>query len=120
MSPADGDGLQPSSAEQPLPQPGPRMLQARAFIESHYHQPVTPTRVARHVGMATAWLQREFRRTWGETPQQTLLNCRMQEAERLLDAGIDPSDVAQQVGYSSARAFVADHRYWSRRRAGNE
>jgi AraC-like DNA-binding protein len=89
-----------------------RMLEARAFIEAHFTHPITPTRIARHVGLATPLLNREFQRAFGESPRQVLMNCRMRAAHDRLADGTPTTEVALQVGYHSDRTFAADYRKW--------
>lgn len=89
-----------------------RMLEARAFIETHFARPITSTRIARHVGLATPLLNREFQRAFGESPRQMLMNCRMRAAHDRLIAGTPATEVALQVGYNSDRSFAADYRKW--------
>ena len=89
-----------------------RMIEARAFIEAHFTHPITPTRIARHVGLATPLLNREFQRAFGESPKQMLMSCRMRAAHDMLIDGTQATSVALQVGYHSDRRFAADYRKW--------
>ena len=89
-----------------------RMIEARAFIEAHFAQPITATRIARHVGLATPLLNREFQRAFGESPKQTLMSCRMRAAHDMLIDGRPATEVALLVGYHSDRRFASDYRKW--------
>ena len=88
------------------------MLEARVFIEAHFTHPITPTRIARHVGLSTPLLHREFHRAFGESPKQMLMSCRMRAAHDLLIDGMDATEVSLQVGYNSERTFSMDYRKW--------
>ena len=96
----------------PFPATSPRMTEARSFIEAHFTRPITPTRIARHVGLATPLLHREFQRAFGESPKQMLMSCRMRAAHDMLIEGTPATDVALQVGYNSERTFATDYRKW--------
>jgi AraC-like DNA-binding protein len=94
----------------------PRIAAAKRWIERQYMRPLTITRIARHVGLPTLRLEREFSALYGESPRELLMRCRMQEADRLIDAGRTITEVALLVGYNTERLFLSDHRRWSLRR----
>ncbi len=90
----------------------PLLTAARKLIERNYAQPLTPSRIARHVGMSPRWLQRDFQAVYGESLKSYLKRCRMQAADRLLAEGGDPHAVALLVGYHLEHSFVMDYKRW--------
>lgn len=96
----------------------PRVAAARRWIERQYTRPLTLTRIARHVGLPTIRLEREFSALYGESPRELLTRCRMQEADRLIEAGRTVTEIALLVGYNTEHLFLSDYRRWKARRRG--
>ena len=83
-----------------------RITVARDYLEQHYQAPVSLQQVAGLAGLSPRQLSELFRRQLGMTPQQYLIEIRMQQAWQLLEQGNRTvQQVADAVGYSSLAAF---------------
>lgn len=79
---------------------------AQRVIESHYHQPITITHVARILGIHRSHLSRSFTIETGQTVQAYLIEKRMEKACELLVYNNDPMyEIAHSVGYVNYEAF---------------
>ncbi len=79
---------------------------ARNYIESNYHRDVRIARIAENMGLDRSYLTHLFTEEMQRSPQQYLLNLRMNKAEALLrhsDQSI--GEIASQVGYPDISAF---------------
>ncbi|MFW6313258.1 MAG: helix-turn-helix transcriptional regulator, partial [Spirochaetota bacterium] len=80
--------------------------QAKAFVAEHYHEQHTMQDVADRMGMSYAYFSTLFKQQTGETYSGYLTRIRMEEAARLLDAGLPVSKVAGRVGYLYPKHFT--------------
>ncbi len=77
------------------------------YLRRHYGQPLSLDLLGRRLGYSPQYLSSVFRRDTGVTLQEYLQRLRVEEAERLLQAGTLPlSVIAQQVGYSDSKHFA--------------
>lgn len=76
------------------------------FAQSHLHEPIQVTDLARTAGLSVSHFSREFQREMGVGPKQYLLSSRLARARRLLllDQG-NITQVAQAVGFTSPAHF---------------
>ncbi|WP_342116183.1 GlxA family transcriptional regulator [Pseudoduganella sp. OTU4001] len=83
-----------------------RVQAAQGYIEQHCCAGITPDDVARSVAMSTRTLARRFAAALGHTPLQYILQCRIEQAKRLL-ARPDNSlrRVAIECGFSDEAVF---------------
>jgi AraC-like DNA-binding protein len=89
----------------PGPQAEPSALELRKVVEAHVSQPVTVAELAFLCHMSVSTFQRKFAALYGLSPQQWLLQQRMQLAATLLHCQQLPGEVYQQVGYESHSSF---------------
>ncbi|UTW13409.1 AraC family transcriptional regulator [Marinobacterium rhizophilum] len=83
-----------------------RLRAAQVWMDEHLEQPVTLGQVAAAAHISPRQLSALFRQTLAMTPQQYLLERRMQTAWALLEAGeLSIQRIAERVGYSSLAAF---------------
>lgn len=83
-----------------------RVQAAQRYIEQHSCAGITPDDVARHVSMSQRNLARRFSSALGVTPVQYILQCRIEQAKRLLarpDASL--RRVAFETGFSDEAVF---------------
>ena len=80
--------------------------QAKAFVAEHYHEQHTMQDVADRLGMSYAYFSTLFKQQTGETYSGYLTRIRMEEAARLLDAGLPVAVVAGRVGYLYPKHFT--------------
>lgn len=81
------------------------------FAQSHLHEPIQVTDLARTAGLSVSHFSREFQREMGVGPKQYLLSSRLARARRLLlldDGNI--TQVAQAAGFASSAHFSSAFR----------
>lgn len=83
------------------------VMQAMRFIDMHYAQPITVTRVAAHVGQSSKHFGTVFRRHAGMTVHEYLIRVRLRQAMQLIRDGEKIEAVGLLVGYRSKKNF-----YW--------
>lgn len=83
-----------------------RIKIAKTYLEEHFHEAVSLSRLAAVANLSERQLSELFRRQLGMTPRQYLTEKRMQQAWTLLEAGeLSVQQVADKVGYTSLAAF---------------
>jgi len=86
--------------------------QVRKWIHDHLHEDITLLDLSQRFHYSASYLSMLFKKEMSTGFQEYLLDCRMQRAKHLLlDPALRISDVAQQVGYTNAKAFsIAFHK----------
>jgi AraC-like DNA-binding protein len=80
--------------------------QAIAFIQQHYHEPITLQELADTLGVSKNYLGRIFHQEVGLTPWEYLIRYRVLRAkELLLTTGATVAEVAARVGFDTATYF---------------
>ncbi|WP_020682727.1 AraC family transcriptional regulator [Marinobacterium rhizophilum] len=83
-----------------------RVRAAQVWLDAHLDQPVTLAQLALVAHLSPRQLTALFREYLAMTPQQYLLERRMQQAWRLLESGdLSIQRIAERVGYNSLAAF---------------
>jgi transcriptional regulator GlxA family with amidase domain len=83
-----------------------RVGAAQRYIEQHSCAGITPDDVARHVAMSQRNLARRFSAALGLTPVQYILQCRIEQAKRLLaKPHMGLRRVAIETGFSDEAVF---------------
>lgn len=83
-----------------------RVLAAQRYIEQHSCAGITPDDVARHVAMSQRNLARRFQVAIGATPVQYILQCRIEQAKRLLaKPAVTLRRAAIETGFSDEAVF---------------
>lgn len=86
--------------------PDRRIAAAQSYLDQHFGQPVTIAQLAAIANLSPRHLNTLFRQSLGMTPQQYLLEKRMQRAWQLLSqTSLTIQQVAEQVGYQNLSAF---------------
>jgi AraC family transcriptional regulator len=81
------------------------------FAQSHLHEPVQVTDLARAAGLSVSHFSREFQREMGIGPKQYLVSARLGRARRLLLAGEgNITEVAHAAGFGSSAHFASAFR----------
>lgn len=84
---------------------------ARSLIESRYGEPLKVSELARVAGWSVAHLHDQFRRVYGSTPRQMLLERRLKSArEQLVGTGYSVKQIAANTGFTHSSAFCAAFR----------
>jgi AraC-like DNA-binding protein len=82
------------------------IVQGMEYIHAHFHEQVSIEQLASFVRLDRKYFSAIFKETVGLTPQQYLLQYRMNKACELLRKGqYNVGEVAQSVGYSDALLF---------------
>lgn len=79
--------------------PSDSLIEARAFIEAHFDEPVTLAQLAELSALSVSRFATVFRQQFGLSPYRYLCGLRVQRAQALLLAGLPGSTVAAEVGF---------------------
>lgn len=83
-----------------------RIEAVRSYLDLNYAQQISQSRLAGIANLSVRQLNEIFRRNLGMTPQQYLVEKRMQRAWQLLtQEELQVQQIAEQVGYASLAAF---------------
>ncbi len=97
-----------AAGRQRAPEP---LLLAQQAIERDYAESLTVENLAELSGWSAPHLHAEFRRYYGESPHQALINRRMRAAKIQLAATNNPiKQIAVECGFSGASAFCTAFR----------
>ena len=75
--------------------------QVRQYIDEHFAESVTLSRLSQHVSFSPYYLLRVFRAEVGMPPYAYLESVRIRHTQRLIKAGKPLAQVAAEVGFSS-------------------
>jgi AraC-like DNA-binding protein len=91
----------------PSPHPARHLLRAKDLADARYREPLDVKALARAARLSPAHFSREFRREFGESPHQYLLNRRLERAAALLRAtDRSVADICLTVGLRSVGSFT--------------
>ncbi|WP_293268483.1 AraC family transcriptional regulator [Neptunomonas sp.] len=83
-----------------------RIEAAKSYLDHRFNEPISAATLATVANLSQRQLNELFRRHIGMTPQQYLIEKRMQQAWQLLETStINIQQVANRVGYSNLSAF---------------
>ena len=83
-----------------------RVAVLRDYLDDNFARPLSQAQLARVASLSVRQMNEVFRRDLGMTPQQYLLERRMQHAWQLLSEGrLQVQQVADACGYTSLAAF---------------
>ncbi|MDM9561580.1 AraC family transcriptional regulator [Bordetella petrii] len=90
--------------------PAHQVRQAIEWLKAHFDRPLRIEQLAQSVNMSTSSLHHHFKAVTAMSPLQYQKQLRLQEARRLLLAGLaDAGTAARQVGYESASQFSREY-----------
>jgi AraC-like DNA-binding protein len=96
------------------PDCGPEAIsRVRDYICAHSDTALELSMVAATFGMSLRALQENFRRYYGCSPRDQLIDCRLDKAHRLLraaDGALSVSEIALRCGFSDHKHFSAKYR----------
>lgn len=78
---------------------------AAAYIDAHFHQPLTLEQVAAQINVSAPYVSRQFRRELGMTFTAYVNRVRIAAACRYLRHGISAREAAEQSGYPNLSYF---------------
>jgi len=88
-----------------------RIAAALQYIEANATQNVSVPKLAKTVHLSPYHFARLFKQRTGLTPHQYVLNCRIEEAKRLLlHTVLDLAEIAQRLGFRDQSHFTARFR----------
>lgn len=83
-----------------------RLTRARRFIADHHHEALDLDAIARRACLSRFHFQREFKRTFDETPHQYLTRVRIDRARELLETSDQSvTNICLEVGFQSLGSF---------------
>jgi len=89
----------------------PKLSQVIQMMESHIEEPISPSVLARDVGMSTRQLERLFRRYLSRSPKRYYMELRLQKARNLLmQTDMTVINVALACGFASPSHFSKCYR----------
>jgi AraC-like DNA-binding protein len=87
--------------------PTRHLLRAKDLVDARYREPLDVSSLARAARLSPAHFSREFKRAFGESPHQYLLNRRLERAASLLrSTDRSVSDICFTVGLRSVGSFT--------------
>lgn len=93
---------------------GRKLRLATEFIHAHLAEDVTLAEIASTVELSPYHFARAFKRTTGLTPQQYLMQCRIERAKDLLaQADLPLVEVSAQVGFKNQSHFTTFFRRYT-------
>jgi len=90
-----------NSRERHLGKEKQAIQQVRQYIDEHFAESVTLSRLSQHVSFSPYYLLRAFRAEVGLPPYAYLESVRIRHTQRLIKAGKPLAQVAAEVGFSS-------------------
>lgn len=82
------------------------MKHAMDYIAHHYREKIKISELADYIGVNRSYLTSSFKKAIGCSPQEYLVNLRMEKAREMLrNTGMQINAVAAAVGYQDQLAF---------------
>ena len=75
------------------------------YLDKYYYEPLQVETVARQFSYTRTYLSNVFKRQYGVTIKEYILNKRLSEALSLIINGTSVSDASEQVGFSNVYNF---------------
>ena len=82
-----------------------RVIAAKQFIDRHFDEPIDLDALAREACLSKYHFLRVFKRYYGQTPHQYLVDVRVAKAKTLLRGGANVLEACTRVGYQSVTSF---------------
>lgn len=83
----------------------------RRYIKSHYKEPLTLDLLAAEANVNKYYLAHAYKQTYGISPINYMITCRIQEGKRLLvETDLSLSQISGIIGFSSASYFSQSFR----------
>jgi len=83
-----------------------RIVQAKLFIDSHFHENINLADTADEALFSKFHFIRLFKNIYGKTPHQYLTYVRIENAKLLLQSRMTVTDVCYDVGFESVSSFT--------------
>jgi AraC-like DNA-binding protein len=83
-----------------------RLVASKIFIDENFNEPITLEQISAKAFLSQFHFHRLFKSVYKKTPQQYLMQKRIEKAKELLaKEGISITDVCDLVGYESLASF---------------
>ncbi|MGB3840165.1 MAG: AraC family transcriptional regulator [Rhodanobacter sp.] len=82
-----------------------RVREVLDYLKAHPAEKLNVSKLARRAGLSVAQLERHFKRVFQLTPQQALMQVRVDTALRLLRGDMRVTDIAHACGFADHSAF---------------
>lgn len=93
-----------------------RLAKVKQMMEEHYDRSINLDEMAASACVSRYHFLREFRKNFGKTPYQLLLNIRLDAARRMLESETTSvNEISRKVGFSSPDGFYRAFRKRFRR-----
>lgn len=80
----------------------------RDYIAAHYTEPFCLATIAKSAHLSPYHFLRAFKKTYGQTPNEFLIQLRLTDAKhKLITESMSISDVCNHIGYASLGSFSA-------------
>ena len=83
-----------------------KIMQAKAYIDTHYAADINLDQIAREAHLSKFHFIRTFSKYYGRTPHIYLREVRLTHAKKLLQKGIPIKNVCLAVGFDSVPSFT--------------
>ena len=83
-----------------------RIVQAKMFIDHHYHEPINLEDIADEAYFSKFHFIRLFKSIYGKTPHQYLTHVRIDHAKTHLQSGMPVTEVCFAIGFDSLSSFT--------------
>ncbi|MEM9984342.1 MAG: AraC family transcriptional regulator [Bacteroidota bacterium] len=80
-------------------------IRTRSYIEEHYNRDLNLDLLAQHLFVSKYHLLRLFKKYYGQTPRQYLINKRIEQAKEHLKNGLSVTEACFAVGFESVGSF---------------
>ena len=82
------------------------MYKIAEYIESRCREPISVSELAENFGYSVTYFTKKFKRTFGHTPTDYIINLKIERARRLLSGSeITVAEIAAELGFSDASHF---------------
>ena len=83
-----------------------RIVDAKLYIDSHYSEKINLNNISNKANFSKYHFLRLFKKTFGKSPHQYLIEVRLSSAKKLLKDNISVKETCFEVGFESVPSFV--------------
>ena len=83
-----------------------RVVEAKLYIDNHYHERIDLNNISNQAHFSKYHFLRLFKKSFGKSPHQYLIETRLLAAKRLLQANRSVTEVCYDVGFESIPSFI--------------
>ena len=83
-----------------------RVIEAKLYIDNHYGERIDLENISNQAHFSKYHLLRLFKKSFGKSPHQYLIETRLLAAKRLLTSDLSVTQVCYKVGFESIPSFI--------------